>query len=159
MSRSYNRYYAQKRVQITPLPTAVNTLVSGNLWIGCRFETFFLSQAGLAMNLGMYTAEEANANQPGTTLISLRNFTDAAAIGAVGEIAFTLTPVDPTKLDATFGTNYRTYVPYSCQLTMASIVTTLLAVQFNSLTPAALYSVLPGSLKIKHSRRTTANVG
>jgi hypothetical protein len=133
-------------------------IISGTVYIGCRFEDLLLLQNSTYLILGLTTVSSLPPELAGVTMLTLRDYKDAASLGALGEISISLVPETSGKVNIVWGNRYNTRLPFSRQIDLRTVSLQLLTYTFKYNGDDAIYRIEPGSIRELTSRKTKPRI-
>jgi hypothetical protein len=87
-----------------------------------------------------------------------RNFSDAAAINAMGQLTLNLVPEKADTTNVIWQKRYRTTLPFSRAINPSDLPEALGSVSFKYPGITAVFIIKPGSMRIKKLRATTETI-
>lgn len=159
--REYKDYWVDLTVNGLTPDLAASETVASILLFGIRLQSVFLDQGDFSNTLGFRDREDILGRfvdqDVKPTFLKLNSQSDAARLGLIRELTFTIIPRDPTRIINPYNGKYNTGVPYNADVNIRTVVAGIYATQFllGEGTNTATYIVLPGSVKEKKLKRTT----
>lgn len=140
-------------------PAQTGDYVSNWIWLVFNLEYTYYSCETLRNILGFYPGQAAFDEKSPVTDLRINNVAEMGKIGALGELNVTLRPCDPTRTYANLGLLHKTSFLFCLDKAPRSVSTQLKTAKINVAESGILYEVVPGSISLKKSKKTTPHFG
>jgi hypothetical protein len=132
---------------------------TGYMYFIFNVEQTFYSSTNLLAALGLVPYYAVMADPNDVSQIRINNATELCKIGCIGEISCILNAVDPAVTYGNLGEFHKTSFYFSYDKSVLAVAAALKELTINLNGSGILYKVVPNSLKLKKSKKTTPHFG
>lgn len=155
ISRKIGSYAIKYPVKIESTEEATPGIVQGTIWLVCNLEQTFYSCERLRQVLGLYPGSAASEETTQVSAIKINNVSELCKLGALGQLKVTLKAKDSTKTYGNLGQLHNTSFFYVLDKSIREVAADLRAVEIRVGGTDIRYTVVPGSIAEKKSKKTT----
>jgi hypothetical protein len=140
-------------------PGQAGQYISNWIWFVFNLEYTFYSCETLRQVLGFYPGENAFDEKSPITDLRLNNSSELGKIGALGQLSVTLRPVNPAQTYGNLGIEHKTAFLFCLDKAPRTVATELKTIKIRIAETDVYYEVVPGSITLKKSKKTTPHFG
>lgn len=132
---------------------------TGYMYFIFNVEQTFYSSSNLLVALGLMRYDAVMSDPNDVSQIRINNATELCKIGCIGEIACTLKAVDPAQTYGNLGELHKTSFYFSYDKSVLAVAAALKELSIDLNGSGVIYKIVPNSLKLKKSKKTTPHFG
>jgi hypothetical protein len=134
---------------------STSTPTDGFIWLIFNLESTFYSCPELRNVLGLYPGTSASAETTAVTAIKVNNTSELCRMGALGQLKLVLKAEESARTFGNLGQVHRTSFFYDLNKSIRDVARGLRDVKIKVGGTDIVYSVVPGSISEKKSKKTT----